>query len=154
MAEPVSTIPFSIFDWLDDSGREVAQTYEDRLAMVGLADKLGFYCYHLAEHHGSALSNTPSPNVFLSSVAQQTSRLHLGALTYLLPLYNPLRLLEELCMLDQLSRGRLEIGVSRGPSPIESARYRVTPEDARPMYREALDIMIQGWTRGEITYSG
>jgi len=154
MAEPVSTIPFSIFDWLDDSGREGADTYEDRLAMVELADKLGFYCYHLAEHHGSALSSTPSPNVFLSSVAQHTRRLHLGALTYLLPLYNPLRLLEELCMLDQLSRGRLEIGVSRGPSPLESARYGVRPEDARIIYREALDIMLQGWTTGEITYAG
>ena len=154
MPQPTSTIPFSIFDWLDDSGRDVADTYEDRLAMVALADKLGFYCYHLAEHHGSALSNTPSPNVFLSSVAQHTQRLHLGALTYLLPLYNPLRLLEELCMLDQLSRGRLEIGVSRGPSPIESARYHVNPADARPMYREALDIMIQAWTTGEINFAG
>jgi alkanesulfonate monooxygenase SsuD/methylene tetrahydromethanopterin reductase-like flavin-dependent oxidoreductase (luciferase family) len=154
MPRPARTIPFSIFDWLDDSGRDVAETYEDRLAMVELADKLGFYCYHLAEHHGSALSNTPSPNVFLSAVARDTRRLHLGALTYLLPLYNPLRLLEELCMLDQLSRGRLEIGVSRGPSPIESAAFNVSMEDARPMYREALDIMIQGWTTGEITYAG
>jgi len=122
--------------------------------VVELADKAGYYCYHLAEHHGSALSSTPSPNVFLSAVAQRTRRLHLGALTYLLPLYNPLRLLEELCMLDQLSNGRLEIGVSRGPSPIESAQFKVSPPDARPMFREAMDLLLMGFTKGELNYDG
>jgi len=149
-----TTIPFSIFDWLDESGRDPSETYEDRLKMAELADKAGYYCYHLAEHHGSALSSVPSPNVFLSAVAQRTQRLHMGALTYLLPLYNPLRLLEELCMLDQLSRGRLEIGVSRGPSAIESAQYHVRPEDARPMFREAMDLLVLGFTTGELNYSG
>ncbi|HTE85914.1 MAG TPA: LLM class flavin-dependent oxidoreductase [Dehalococcoidia bacterium] len=147
-------IAFGIFDWLDESGRDASETYEDRLKMAELADKTGYYCYHLAEHHGSALSSTPSPNVFLSAVAQRTQRLHVGALTYLLPLYNPLRLLEELCMLDQLSRGRLEIGVSRGPSPIESAQYHVSPEDARPMFREVMDLLIMGFNTGELNYAG
>jgi alkanesulfonate monooxygenase SsuD/methylene tetrahydromethanopterin reductase-like flavin-dependent oxidoreductase (luciferase family) len=151
---PAPPVAFGIFDWLDDSGRDPADTYEDRLVMTELADRLGYYCYHLAEHHGSALSATPSPNVFLSAVAQRTKRLHVGARTYLLPLYNPLRLLEELCMLDQLSRGRLEIGVSRGPSPIESAAYHVRPEDARPMFREFMDLLIMGFTTGELNYAG
>jgi alkanesulfonate monooxygenase SsuD/methylene tetrahydromethanopterin reductase-like flavin-dependent oxidoreductase (luciferase family) len=152
--QSVAPVAFGIFDWLDDSGRDPAGTYEDRLKMTELADQLGYYCYHLAEHHGSALSATPSPNVFLSAVAQRTRRLHVGALTYLLPLYNPLRLLEELCMLDQLSRGRLEIGVSRGPSPIESAAYHVKPEDSRPMFREFMDLLIMGFTTGELNYAG
>jgi alkanesulfonate monooxygenase SsuD/methylene tetrahydromethanopterin reductase-like flavin-dependent oxidoreductase (luciferase family) len=152
--QSTAPVPFGIFDWLDDSGRDPADTYEDRLTMNELADKLGYYCYHLAEHHGSALSATPSPNVFLSAVAQRTQRLHVGALTYLLPLYNPLRLLEELCMLDQISRGRLEIGVSRGPSPIESAAYHVNPADSRPMFREFMDLLIMGFTTGELNYSG
>src|SRR5712692_883058 len=148
-----SAIPFSIFDWLDESGRDPSETYEDRLRMAELADKAGYYCYHLAEHHGSALSSVPSPNVFLSAVAQRTQRLHMGALTYLLPLYNPLRLLEELCMLDQLSRGRLEIGVSRGPSAIESAQYHVRPEDARPMFREAIELLMISLTTRDLNFS-
>jgi alkanesulfonate monooxygenase SsuD/methylene tetrahydromethanopterin reductase-like flavin-dependent oxidoreductase (luciferase family) len=155
MANQVApSIPFGIFDWLDESGRDPSETYEDRLKMAELADRDGYYCYHLAEHHGSALSMTPSPNIFLSAVAQRTERLHIGALTYLLPLYNPLRLLEELCMLDQLSHGRLEIGVSRGPSPIESAAFHVNMEDARPMYREVMDLLLMGFTAGELNYSG
>jgi alkanesulfonate monooxygenase SsuD/methylene tetrahydromethanopterin reductase-like flavin-dependent oxidoreductase (luciferase family) len=152
--QSTAPVAFAMFDWLDESGRDAAETYEDRLKMAELADKLGYYCYHVAEHHGSALSATPSPNVFLSAVAQRTHRLHMGALTYLLPLYNPLRLLEELCMLDQLSRGRLEIGVSRGPSPIESAQFHVNLEDARPMFREFMDLLIMGFTTGELNYAG
>lgn len=143
-----------MFDWLDESGRGMAEDYENRLVMLEHADEAGFYCYHLAEHHGTALSLTPSPNVFLSAAAQRTNRLRLGALTYLLPHYHPIRLLEELCMLDQLSRGRLEIGVSRGSSPHEGERLGVKREDSRGMYEEALQILVKGFTTGEIDFHG
>jgi alkanesulfonate monooxygenase SsuD/methylene tetrahydromethanopterin reductase-like flavin-dependent oxidoreductase (luciferase family) len=147
-------VRFSIFDWLDESGRDPADTYEERLRMVEQADRTGFFCYHLAEHHGTSLSTTPSPNLFLSAVAQRTRRLRLGALTYLLPHYPPLRLLEELCMLDQLSRGRLELGVSRGSSPHEGERLGVKRDDARPMFEEALQIILRGLATGEIDFQG
>jgi alkanesulfonate monooxygenase SsuD/methylene tetrahydromethanopterin reductase-like flavin-dependent oxidoreductase (luciferase family) len=148
------SIRFSMFDWLDESGRGMADDYEDRLVMLEYAEEAGFYAYHLAEHHGTTLSQTPSPNLFLSSVAQRTKRLRLGALTYLLPHYHPIRLLEELCMLDQLSRGRLEIGVSRGSSPHEGERLGIKREDSRGMYEEALEIIVQGFTTGELDYQG
>jgi alkanesulfonate monooxygenase SsuD/methylene tetrahydromethanopterin reductase-like flavin-dependent oxidoreductase (luciferase family) len=150
-AEPVR---FSIFDWLDESGRGYAQTYDERLRLLGRADELGFYGYHLAEHHGTSLSTTPSPVVFLSALAQRTERLRLGALTWVLPLYNPLRLLEELCMLDQLSHGRLDIGVGRGSSPHERQRFGVTPEEARPRFEEALQLLIMGFETGEFRFHG
>ncbi len=151
---PNKPIKFSMFDWLDESGRGTADDYENRLVMLEYADQAGFYCYHLAEHHGSQLSQTPSPNVFLSSVAQRTKRLRLGALTYLLPHYHPIRLLEELCMLDQLSRGRLEIGVSRGSSPHEAARMGVKREDSRGIYEEVLQILVKGFSTGVLDYEG
>jgi alkanesulfonate monooxygenase SsuD/methylene tetrahydromethanopterin reductase-like flavin-dependent oxidoreductase (luciferase family) len=147
-------IRFSMFDWLDESGRGMADDYEDRLIMLEQAEKVGFYAYHLAEHHGTTLSQTPSPNVFLSSVAQRTKTLRLGALTYLLPHYHPIRLLEELCMMDQLSHGRLEIGVSRGSSPHEGERLGVKREDSRGMYEEALEILVQGFKTGNLDYHG
>ncbi len=145
---------FSIFDWLDESGRGMGQTYDERLKMLEYADRAGYYCYHLAEHHGSELSTTPSPNIFLSAVAQRTHRIRLGALTYLLPLYNPLRLLEEICMLDQLSGGRLEMGVSRGSSAFEGERFGVRREEARAMFEEALDIILMGLSSGVLDYHG
>ena len=147
-------IRFSMFDWLDQSGRGTADDYEDRLVMLEYAEKAGFYAYHLAEHHGTTLSQTPSPNVFLSAVAQRTKTLRLGALTYILPQYHPIRLIEELCMLDQLSRGRLELGVGRGSSPHEGERLGVKREDSRGMYEESLQILVKGFTTGELDFHG
>jgi alkanesulfonate monooxygenase SsuD/methylene tetrahydromethanopterin reductase-like flavin-dependent oxidoreductase (luciferase family) len=146
--EPVR---FAMFDWLDESGRGQGETYAERLRMLELADRAGFYCYHLAEHHATELSTVPSPNVFLSAVAQRTRRLRLGALSYILPLYDPVRLLEEICMLDQLSRGRLEVGVSRGST---GEHIDNDPEKARAMFKEALDVILMGLLEGEIDYHG
>jgi alkanesulfonate monooxygenase SsuD/methylene tetrahydromethanopterin reductase-like flavin-dependent oxidoreductase (luciferase family) len=72
----------------------------------------------------------------------------------LLPLYNPLRLVQEICMLDNMSRGRLEVGVGRGVSPYELAFYKVTPQQARAMFREALDILTASLASGEVAYDG
>src|SRR5229473_4239926 len=153
---PVSaeSVRFAMFDWLDESGRGQGETYAERLQMLELADQAGFYCYHLAEHHGTALSTVPSPNLFLASVAQRTRRIRLGPLGYVLPAYNPLRLLEEICMLDQLSNGRLEVGVSRGSSPFEAEPFGVQREAAKGMYEEALDIILMGLSTGEVEYHG
>jgi luciferase family oxidoreductase group 1 len=151
---PSRPVQFSIFDWLDESGRGNARTYDERLELLALADELGYYGYHLAEHHGTSLSTTPSPTVFLSALAQRTKRLRLGALTYILPLYNPLRLIEELCMLDQLSHGRLDIGVGRGSSPHERQRFGVTPEESGPRFQEALQLLVMGFTTGELNFHG
>jgi alkanesulfonate monooxygenase SsuD/methylene tetrahydromethanopterin reductase-like flavin-dependent oxidoreductase (luciferase family) len=144
-------VRFALFDWIDESGRGQGETYEERLRMLELADRAGFYCYHLAEHHATELSTVPSPNLFLSAVAQRTRRLRLGALSYVLPLYDPVRLLEEICMLDQLSGGRLEVGISRGST---GEHVDNDPEKARAMFNEALDVILTGLSTGEVDYHG
>src|SRR2546426_837115 len=116
----MTEVTFGLFDWIDRRPGPIGQLYEERLRLVEAADAAGFYCYHLAEHHATPLGMTPSPSVFLAAVAQRTRRIHLGPLVYLLPLYSPLRLIGEICMLDHLSGGRLELGVGRGVSPYES----------------------------------
>ncbi|MGH2366283.1 MAG: LLM class flavin-dependent oxidoreductase [Chloroflexota bacterium] len=151
---PEGTIRFGLFDWLDQSGASLERTYEERLQVLEFADSAGFYCYHNAEHHGTALSWVPSPNLFLASVAQRTKHLRVGPLAYVLPLYNPLRLLEEICMLDNLSGGRLEIGVSRGVSPFEFAPYGVRIEEGRAIFKEVFDILLMGLTTGRLSYQG
>jgi alkanesulfonate monooxygenase SsuD/methylene tetrahydromethanopterin reductase-like flavin-dependent oxidoreductase (luciferase family) len=146
---------YGIFDWLEDRGGPLAETFEDRLRMLEHADGAGFYAYHVAEHQGTPLSLDNSPAVFLSAASQRTSRLRLSALVFCLPWYDPLRLYNEICMLDQLSRGRLEVGIGRGVSPIESAYYGVTsPDQAREMSKEALDVLIEAFTHDELTYEG
>jgi len=81
-------IEFGIFDHLDRSGAPLPDYYEDRLKIVEAYDRAGFYAYHLAEHHSTPLGMAPSPNVFLTAVAQRTRRLRFGPLIFALPLHH------------------------------------------------------------------
>jgi alkanesulfonate monooxygenase SsuD/methylene tetrahydromethanopterin reductase-like flavin-dependent oxidoreductase (luciferase family) len=112
------------------------------------------YAYHLAEHHGTPLGLAPSPGLFLAAVAQRTKRLRFGPLAYSLPLYHPIRLIEEICMLDQMSGGRFELGVGRGVSPFEVGFFGVNPADGARQFPEALRAIKQGLTSDELTFSG
>ena len=96
----------------------------------------------------------PSPGLFLSAVAQRTRRIHFGPLCYLLPLYTPARLIEEICMLDHLSGGRLEVGVGRGIVPFELTYAGVDPNKAKAMFNEALKAIITGLTHDTLTHDG
>ena len=140
-------LTFGIFDQNDASGRPVAQQYAERLRLIEFYDANGFGCYHMSEHHATPLSTTPSPNVFLAAVSQRTRRIRFGPLVYLLPIYNPLRLAEEICMLDHLSEGRFEFGVGRGASPHELGYMGVDPGRNREMYAEAFDVVRQALTQ-------
>src|ERR1700694_421736 len=130
---------FGVFDHLDRHGGALADYYEDRLRITQAYDRAGFYAYHLAEHHSTPLGMAPSPSVFLSAVAQRTQRLRFGPLVWAMPLHHPLRLIEEICMLDQLSRGRLEIGFGRGSSPRELVYYGQGPDNSQKIYSQALE---------------
>ncbi len=139
-----------VFDHLDRSGLPLAQQYEERLRLIEAYDQSGFHAYHLAEHHSTPLGMAPSPNLFLSAVAQRTTRLRFGPLVYPLVLYHPLRLAEEICMLDHLSGGRLEFGVGKGASPHELEIYGVEPTDWAPKaHVEALAVLMQA-LQGEV----
>jgi alkanesulfonate monooxygenase SsuD/methylene tetrahydromethanopterin reductase-like flavin-dependent oxidoreductase (luciferase family) len=145
---------FGIFDHLDDGGVPLGQLFEERLNLIEAYDRAGFYGYHLAEHHATPLGYAPSPGVFLSAVAQRTQRLRFGPMVYLLPLYHPLRLIEEICMLDQMSGGRFLFGVGRGISPVEVGFFGVDFAHGMEQYEEALAVIRLGLTRDELTYHG
>jgi alkanesulfonate monooxygenase SsuD/methylene tetrahydromethanopterin reductase-like flavin-dependent oxidoreductase (luciferase family) len=145
---------FGVFDHLDVSGRPLEQYYEERLRVIEAFDAAGFYSYHIAEHHATPLGMAPSPSVFLAAVAQRTRNLRFGPMIYALPLYHPLRLLEEICMLDQMSGGRLDMGFGRGASPIELGIFGCDPEKAEDIYRESLEIIIKGLTEVPLTFKG
>jgi alkanesulfonate monooxygenase SsuD/methylene tetrahydromethanopterin reductase-like flavin-dependent oxidoreductase (luciferase family) len=143
-----------IFDHVDRSGLPLDAFYEGRLRLAEAYDRGGFASYHIAEHHSTPLGLASSPGVLLASVAQRTERLRFGPLVYTLPYYHPMRLTEEICMLDQMSRGRLELGVGRGSSPVEAACYGLDPEERQGRYEEMLDIIRQGLTQGRIDHEG
>lgn len=147
-------VAFGLFDWIDRDEAPLHQLYEERLQLLEVADAAEFFCYHLAEHHATPLGMAPSPALFLTAAAQRTQRIHLGPLVYLLPLYNPLRLIEEICMLDHLSDGRLELGIGRGVSPYELAYFGVDPARSREMFSEALAVLVAGMTQERLTFEG
>ena len=106
-----------LFDHVEHGERPLAALYDERLQFARAAENAGIYCLHLAEHHATPLSLVPVPGVFLGALAQATNTMRIGPLVYLLPVYTPLRLIEEISMLDHLSHGRLEVGVGLGVSP-------------------------------------
>ena len=145
---------YGVFDHLDRSAQPLGDFYNARLELIEAYERAGFYAYHLAEHHATPIGMAPSPNVFLSAVAQRTRRLRFGPLVYALPLHHPLRLIEEICMLDQMSGGRLEIGFGRGASTIENSFFGRKPADAERVYTEALDIVLRGLAERKVNFSG
>jgi len=145
---------FGVFDHLDDGGRPLAQHFEERLRLAEAYDRAGFYGYHLAEHHNTPLGYAPSPGIFLAAVAQRTTRLKFGPMVYLLPLYHPLRLIDEVCMLDQMSQGRFLYGVGRGISPIEVGFYGVDYATGMERFREAFEAIRIGLTEDVLTFHG
>jgi alkanesulfonate monooxygenase SsuD/methylene tetrahydromethanopterin reductase-like flavin-dependent oxidoreductase (luciferase family) len=80
---------FGVFDHMDEGDVSLERQFEERLKLIEAYDALGFYAYHLAEHHGTPLGLAPSPGIFLAAVAQRTKRLRFGPLVYSLPLYHP-----------------------------------------------------------------
>jgi alkanesulfonate monooxygenase SsuD/methylene tetrahydromethanopterin reductase-like flavin-dependent oxidoreductase (luciferase family) len=144
-----------IFDWVEASRRSPGEVYRHKLELAAAADAAGFEAYLLAEHQGTPLSINGSPSVLLSAMFQRTRRLRAGALTFCLPWYEPYRFYQEVCMLDHLSAGRLELGVGRGVSPIESRIFGLqTIEESRQKYRAALETFFAACTNDVLRYRG
>ncbi len=145
---------FGVFDHVDDSGLPLPDHLEARLQLAETYDRLGFHAYHVAEHHGTPLGHAPSPGIYLAALAQRTRQLRFGPLVYLLPLYHPLRLIEEVATLDALSGGRLELGYGRGVSPIEMGFYGVDMAEQQDLTAETFEVLIKGLTSESLTHEG
>ncbi len=141
-----------IFDHLDRGGKTDPQFYDERYKIAQAFEDAGFYSYHVAEHHFTSLGMAPSPAVFLAGVAARTKTLRLGPLVFALPLYQPLRLIQEICMLDNMSMGRLDMGFGRGSSSIEAAYYG--QETSQDTYAEALEVILKGLQTDRLTHHG
>ena len=143
-----------LFDHVEYGERPLAQLFDERLRFAEAADAAGFYCLQIAEHHATPLNMVPVPGVYLGAVARATKRMRLGPLVYLLPLYSPLRLVEEICMLDHLSHGRLDVGVGRGVSPYELKFHKVEHDQSREIFMDAFDCVSTALTADSLSYKG
>jgi len=148
-------LSFGLFDWIEASRLAPGAVYRHKLELAAAADRAGFHAYFIAEHQGTPLSIDGSPSVMLSAMFQRTQRLRAGALTFCLPWHDPYRFYNEVCMLDQMSGGRLELGVGRGVSPIESKIFGMQGiEESRQRYRETLDWFFRFSKNEKVIYRG
>ncbi len=140
---------FAVFDEINAIGEmSVAEVYEEHLVQMEMADELGYHSYWLAEHHGNDHRFSPSPNLLLASGAQRTKRILLGNMTNVLPFHNPVRLAEEVAMLDHLSNGRVQTGIGRGIGPAEFKAFDVPMGESRPRFIESYEMLRKMW-KGE-----
>ena len=129
------------------------RTYAEHLAAWEELDRLGYDGVGFNEHHCSPYGLMNSPNLMASAAAQRTKKLKLLIYGNLLPLHEPLRLAEELAMLDCLSEGRIISGFARG-IPREYQVHNVPLSESRERFEEAYEIVTRAWTEDVFSYSG
>ena len=129
------------------------KTYADHLDAWEEMDRLGYDGVAFNEHHATPYGLMNSPNLLAASAAQRTKKLKLLMYGNLLPLHDPLRLAEEIAMLDCLSNGRIICGVARGAAR-EYRIFGIPMEESRARFEECCDIMIGAWTQEEFSYEG
>jgi alkanesulfonate monooxygenase SsuD/methylene tetrahydromethanopterin reductase-like flavin-dependent oxidoreductase (luciferase family) len=130
-----------------------ADVYDERLCLTQRLEELGWHSYFVIEHQNAPMG-TSAPSVYLTAVARATSRLRFGAMMFQLPLYNPLRLAQEVATLDQLSRGRVEFGTGTGVHEHEFIRWGVDYYQRAAISQEVLHLVKMAWTRDEVTFHG
>ena len=148
---------FSIFSVCDhhlDVSRSIRQLYSQVLSEMELAEELGYWAYFIAEHHFHEYGVVPSPPAFLGAASQRTSRLGLGVAVSVLTFHNPLLAAEEYAVLDQLSEGRLRLGVGSGYLQHEFQGFGISPEERRQRFEEALEVMVRAWQGVPFSYDG
>ncbi len=154
----MAKMEIGLYDVLDQAQMEsqltAADVYEDHIRTAQEAEQMGYKYYFSIEHQTSAVSFLSAPNIYLTALARATSVMRFGVMVYQLPFHHPIRLAEEVAMLDHLSKGRVEFGAGTGVTAHEFMRWNVDFDRRRAISEEAMDIILQAWTGDSATYEG
>ncbi|MGH8546222.1 MAG: LLM class flavin-dependent oxidoreductase [Gammaproteobacteria bacterium] len=133
----------------------VGERYANVIEEVKLADELGYDVAWLAEgHFHPSHCILPAPLVLASALAARTQRIRLGTAASVVTLHHPVYVAEEAAMLDVLSNGRLEFGITRGAHPAAFKAFGVSLEDSRSRFTEACDVIRAAWTEPTVSFRG
>jgi alkanesulfonate monooxygenase SsuD/methylene tetrahydromethanopterin reductase-like flavin-dependent oxidoreductase (luciferase family) len=124
------------------------------LERIAIMDTAGYDAVWLAEHHFSGFSVCPSVHMMGTMAAARTKRLRIGTGVSLAPFYNPLRLAEEVALLDMLSGGRVNWGAGRGFERSEFKAFGIPGEESSSRFHETVDIVLEAWTSEKLSYRG
>jgi alkanesulfonate monooxygenase SsuD/methylene tetrahydromethanopterin reductase-like flavin-dependent oxidoreductase (luciferase family) len=141
------------FSWPDRRG-SLARVFERALQRIEIMERGGYDAVWLTEHHFNDYSVCPSIPVMGAFAAARTKRLRIGAAVTLAALYHPVRLAEEIALLDVLSGGRVNWGAGRGFDAREFQAFGVPPNETHARFREAVDIVMQAWKSPRLSYRG
>jgi alkanesulfonate monooxygenase SsuD/methylene tetrahydromethanopterin reductase-like flavin-dependent oxidoreductase (luciferase family) len=133
---------------------ELATVYARALDRIEIMDRTGYDAVWLAEHHFSDFSVCPSVHMVGTLAAARTRRLRIGTGVSLAPFYHPLRLAEEVALLDQLSGGRVNWGAGRGFARVEFEAFGVPPDESTARFRETVEIVLRAWTEEKLHFAG
>jgi alkanesulfonate monooxygenase SsuD/methylene tetrahydromethanopterin reductase-like flavin-dependent oxidoreductase (luciferase family) len=141
------------FSWPE---RRVAlgTVYDRAIQRIEVMDRSGYDAVWLAEHHFSSFSVCPSVHMIGTLAAARTRRLRIGTAVSLAAFYHPLRLAEEVALLDVLSGGRVNWGAGRGFSRGEFTAFGVPPEESTSRFRETVEIVLRAWSEERLNYAG
>ena len=147
---------FGVLQFFSWPGRRFAlrEIYERALQRIEVMDQSGYDAVWLAEHHFNDFSVCPSVHVLAANVAARTRHLRIGTGVTLAALYQPLRIAEELALVDMLSGGRVNFGAGRGFDATEFRAFGVPIEESGPRFREAVDVVLAAWKNEKLTYHG
>jgi len=153
--ESESVVKFGVLQFFSWTRRVPLETvYERAFERIAVMDQGGYDAVWLAEHHFSTYSVCPSIPVMAAHVAARTQRLRIGAAVTLAGLYQPLRLAEELALLDVLSGGRLAWGAGRGFDAREFRAFGVPVEESAERMLECVDVVLAAWRDGKLEHRG
>lgn len=141
------------FGWRNRS-IPLEDVYTRALERIEVMDRSGYDAVWLAEHHFSGYSVCPSVHVMAAHVAARTRSLRIGTAVTLAAFYHPLRIAEEVALLDELTGGRINWGAGRGFDPREFSVFGVPPEESTERFREAVEIVLAAWTNERLHFEG
>ncbi|MBF6569672.1 MAG: LLM class flavin-dependent oxidoreductase [Candidatus Binataceae bacterium] len=131
------------------------RVFWDTMAQIERADQLGFDSVWAVEHHFlNEFSYCSAPEVFLGCVSQRTSRIRIGHGVAVLPFNHPIRVAERIAVLDIMSNGRVEFGTGRSTTMDEILGFGLKPEETRPRWREAIEMIPRMWRDDPFSYEG
>jgi alkanesulfonate monooxygenase SsuD/methylene tetrahydromethanopterin reductase-like flavin-dependent oxidoreductase (luciferase family) len=136
------------------SGRTDRNVYRHELRLADLAEPLGFESIWGVEHHFTDYTMCPDVLQFLTYCAARTERIQLGSMVVVLPWHHPLRVAEQVVVLDHLSNGRLILGIGRGLGRVEFEGFGVSQEDSRAIFVESAQMLLAGLEQGYVEFEG
>jgi alkanesulfonate monooxygenase SsuD/methylene tetrahydromethanopterin reductase-like flavin-dependent oxidoreductase (luciferase family) len=128
--------------------------YKNETDLMVYAEELGFDAVWMAEHHFHRYCINPDPMLLATHVAARTKKIRIGTAANVATLIHPLRIAEQAAMLDNLSEGRVDLGLAKGYGPREFRGYGVDQRDAKERQIEAIEIIMGALTTDGFTYAG